>query len=372
MGTVDIVPGVSGSTVAVLLGIYERFIAALKNINKDLIVALFRPFAHKFDESSCKACSKACKDADLPWLITLFAGLATAFIVASMIIPSLMAAYPQQMRGLFLGLVLGSIITPIRQIKRFAIKNFLIIAIFAVLFFILLSHHYSAPIAIQQVTLSQASTIPELCLTTPCALQPDQIAAMPENAMPPEFNPVSDTIAAGQTFSLPTLPYLFCIFAGFVAICAMLLPGISGSFVLLTMDCYYGMLNAIKGFLHGLAHGNFLATHLLYVVCFGLGAILGVVLFSRALTWLFKHHHDMTLSAIIGILFGCLVAIWPFKNIDSLGLSHNFLPDLSTPALWPTIIATICGLAIVIAIVIVQTRLGKNDGEQPLNHGDQS
>ena len=70
MGTVDIVPGVSGSTVAVLLGIYERFIAALKNINKDLLAAIFRPFAHKFDADSRKSCVKACKDADLPfWLV---------------------------------------------------------------------------------------------------------------------------------------------------------------------------------------------------------------------------------------------------------------------------------------------------------------
>ena len=363
MGTVDIVPGVSGSTVAVLLGIYERFIAALKNINKDLIVAIFRPFAHKFDKESRESCTKACQNADLPWLLTLLAGLATAFVAASLVIPTLMAHFPQQMRGVFFGLVIGSIITPVRQITRHKILNFVVTACFAAVFFVLLMQQFTPPMSIEEVTLSHPATISELCTTTPCALAPGDIAAMSENAavLPANFQPVTSQIPAGTTVYLPSLPYLFCILAGFVAICAMLLPGISGSFVLLIIGCYFFMLNTGKGFFHGLAHGTFLGGHLLYVACFGLGAIIGIALFSRVLTWFFKHHHDLTLSAIIGILIGCLVAIWPFKMTDESGQLHNFLPDLSTPDLWPTLVALICGLGVVIATVVIQQRLDKNE-----------
>ena len=358
MGTVDIVPGVSGSTVAVLLGIYERFIAALKNINKDLIVALFRPFSHKFDKESRELCAKACKNADLPWLLNLFAGLATAFVVASFVIPTLMDHFPQQMRGVFFGLVLGSIVTPWRQITKRRLLNFVVTACFATLFFVLLLQQFTPPMVLNEISVSQPATLQDLCKTTACALSPKEIASMPENAsvLPAEFMPVSTPVPAGTTVFLPSLPYLFCILAGFVAICAMLLPGISGSFVLLIMGSYYFMLNTGKGFFHGLSHGTFLGGHLLYVACFALGAVLGVVLFSRALTWLFKNHHDLTLSAIIGILLGCLVAIWPFKMVDENDVSHNFLPDLSTPALWPTLVAFICGLGIVVGTLWVQHR----------------
>ena len=95
MGTVDIVPGVSGSTVAVLLGIYERFITALKNVNLALIRSFLSMFAAKFSKESRDAFKTACREADLPWLLTLLAGLATAFVVASLVIPRLMELFPQ-------------------------------------------------------------------------------------------------------------------------------------------------------------------------------------------------------------------------------------------------------------------------------------
>ena len=360
MGTVDIVPGVSGSTVAVLLNIYERFIAALKNINKDLIVALLRPFAHKFDKESRQACKEACVRADLPWLINLLLGLFCAFIVASFVIPWLMMQYPSVMRGFFFGLVLGSVITPMRQVSRWRIPHFITIAVFAACFFVVLGQQINPPAELVSITTSEPTTLKELCASFPCLVTPAEIQAMSQNAAIQHLaDPVAGTIDAGTTLFLPRPYYLFCFLAGFIAICAMLLPGISGSFVLLILGCYFFMLNTGKSFMHALAHGDFLGSHMLYLGCFVLGALAGIAAFSRALSWLFKHHRDLTLCAIIGILVGCLRGVWPYRVLDEAGAQINVLQTFETPHLWTTLVAMICALTVVVFTVVIQTKANK-------------
>ena len=357
MGTVDIVPGVSGSTVAVLLNIYERFIAALKNINKDLIVALFRPFAHKFDKESRQACKDACIAADLPWLVNLLLGLFCAFIAASFVIPWLMMTFPSVMRGFFFGLVLGSVITPLRQVCQWRVQHFLTIALFAACFFVLLGQQLNPPAELVAVTTAEPTTLKQLCSTFPCLVTPAEIQALPQNAAIQHLSdPVLGTIDAGTSLFLPRPYYLFCFLAGFIAICAMLLPGISGSFVLLILGCYFFMLNTGKSFMHAMAHGDFLVSHMLYLGCFVLGALAGIAAFSRALSWLFKHHRDLTLCAIVGILVGCLRGVWPYRILDEAGSQINVLPTLDTPHLWTTLVAMLCALGIVVATVVIQSK----------------
>lgn len=364
MGTVDIVPGVSGSTVAVLLGIYERFITSLRNIDTKLIKAVCSPFVNKFNAESRAAAVKAAKNADMPWLLTLLSGLAAAFVTASFVIPSLMDKFPEIMRGVFFGLVLGSVITPIRSIKNWRLSNFVVTAVFAAIFFILLGQHLTAPFSLSE-TISQGSTLNAVCLETPCFTSPDEVLAMPENeALRAAVSSPQDIIPAGTVLTVPT-PYIaYCILAGFCAICAMLLPGISGSFILLVLGCYYFMLNTGKGFLSGLAQGHFYGHHLLYLGCFVGGALIGVAAFSRALTWLLHKYRELTLSAIIGILLGCLRAVWPYR--DSLG--NNIAPNLSENLFFPTLTAIVCGLAIVVFTVVIQSRLeAKNKSETTEN-----
>lgn len=361
MGTVDIVPGVSGSTVAVLLGIYERFIAALKNINIKLLKALLKPFVHRFDKQSRSELISTAKEADLPWLLTLAAGLATAFVVASFVIPILMSRFPEIMRGIFFGLVLGSIITPIRTVKKWKLPNFLIIAFFAAGFFFLLGQQITAPSQIASYTALEGDTLESICLQAPCFNAPDEVLKMPENeALLRTVSTPADTIPAGFELTVPKPFALYCFIAGFFAICAMLLPGISGSFTLLILGCYYFMLNTGKGLLTGIAHGQLYTTHALYLACFAGGAIIGIALFSRSLSWLLKKYPDYTLSAIIGILLGCLRAVWPYRIISD-GTSQNIFPDTTTPLLWPTLLAIVCGLTVVAFTVIVQTKLSKNN-----------
>lgn len=370
MGTVDIVPGVSGSTVAVLLGIYERFIGALKNINWALIKGLLAPFAHKFNAESRQKALEAAKAADLPWLFTLLAGLATAFVIASIVIPALMERFPEIMRGIFFGLVLGSVITPIRNIgKSFKIRHLGMIALCAVVFFFILGQHLSPPTQSITLVTQGGETFEQLCRNAPCLNAPADVLALEANAAAQAATataavPAEAVLPAGLAVTLQTPYFLFCLAAGFLAICAMLLPGISGSFVLLILGAYYFMLNTGKGFLTELLQGHFLGTHLLYLCCFVFGALAGVILFSRAFTWLLNKYRTMTLAAIIGILLGCLRAVWPYRITAEDGSTVNILPTLETPLLWPTSIAIVAGLAIVVCTVIVQIRLqSKSDTE---------
>ncbi len=366
MGTVDIVPGVSGSTVAVLLGIYERFIGALKNINLALIKGLLSPFANKFSPESRQKAIDAAKNADLPWLLILLAGLATAFVIASIAIPALMERFPEIMRGVFFGLVLGSIITPVRDIgKSFKPKHIVMIAACAVLCFFVLGMQVSPPTQAITVVTQGGETFEQLCRNAPCLNAPADVLALEINAAAQTATatapmPAAAPLPAGISVTLQTPYFLFCIAAGFLAICAMLLPGISGSFILLILGAYYFMLNTGKGFLAGLAQGTFLGSHLLYICCFAFGALAGIAVFSRVFTWLLKKYHHMTLAAIIGILLGCLRAVWPYRISGADGTSMNIWPGFDTPLLWQTSVAILAGLAIVVITVIIQVKLDKN------------
>lgn len=114
------------------------------------------------------------------------------------------------------------------------------------------------------------------------------------------------------------------------------------------------MLHTGKSFLHGLSQGIVYPSHLLYMICFGVGAILGIVLFSRALTYLLKSYRDATLCAIIGILVGCLRAIWPFKSFEG-GYQVNVLPSQVGDVV-PVAIACAVGLGVVVATFVVQSK----------------
>lgn len=355
MGTIDIVPGVSGSTMAVLLGIYERFIAALKNIDLTFFKAIVSPFVHKFSKESRQAAAKVVREADFLWLLNLLLGLATAFVLASFIIPLLMEKYPVVMRGLFFGLVLGSIITPIRSLRTLDWKLFGIIGISAVVCFFVLGQHFQAPVAVTSIVSDGTKSLAQICMEAPCFYTPHDSLMLVENeALRSLVASPDEIVPAGVQLHVQTPYLLYCCAAGFIGICAMLMPGISGSFILLVMGCYYFMLNTGKGFLHALFQGQFLPMNLLYLLGFVVGALAGIAVFSRVLTWLLQHHHKGTLAVIIGVLLGCLRAIWPFKDTVN-GVQINTYPTLDI-SLFPVLIAAACGIGLVVLILYIQSK----------------
>lgn len=228
MGLADIIPGVSGGTMALITGIYERLIFGIKNIGLKFVY-----FALKGDFKSAKQDLQAI---DFPFFIPLLAGIALSFLLFSRVIDFLLDFYPLPMFAFFFGLILASAKIVFKRIKT---KQY------SIYFWILIGFLFSFAFTF--------------------------------------LNPVQ------ANHSMPVV-----FFSGMIAICAMLLPGISGAFILLFLGQYEFLLNA----LHSL---NFLV-----IALFGLGALIGLALFSRLLAFLLKRNESAVLAVLTGLMLGAL------------------------------------------------------------------
>jgi len=287
MGASDVVPGVSGGTIAFISGIYERLLQAIKSINpgnlKLLIKGQFRDFWQKIDGT---------------FLCCLFAGIAVSFLSLAKLITYLIEVHPVLVWSFFFGLVLASTIFIGREVK-WSVKTVLFFIVFAVISFIITS---------------------------------------PTNA------PLSTDSA-----------YWYIFLCGMIAICAMILPGISGSFILVLLGQYVFILQSLT------------ELNIPVIAVFGLGAVIGIVSFANVLTWLFKNYKMLTLSALTGFMFGSLNKIWPWKltletYTDRHGelkplIQQNILPNNADSSLLLSIVLIIIGLALIFTIEIVSKKM---------------
>lgn len=249
MGAADVVPGVSGGTMALILGIYPRFIGALSRIDVQLVkeVALF-PL-----KRDTQALLAALRRADVFFLLALGLGIGVAFVSLARVIPWLITNFPAQMNGFFFGMILASIVIPYKIMQRrgpFEGLAFVAAAAFAY------------------------------------------------------------WVTGLELLNLPaSLPFLYA--CGAIAISAMLLPGLSGSFLLLILGQYEYMLRALKD-LTTFSPPQMVAA-LPVVLVFGAGMATGLLGFSRFLRWLLARFPNPTMAALIGLMVGSLRKIWPFK-----------------------------------------------------------
>ena len=246
IGSVDVIPGISGGTVALMLGIYEKIIDSIFNLEFGII-----NFILQKKEKSLEHFKK------LNWkfIICLTLGIITALFFGANLISALLEKWPNELKSLFLGLILGTIIVPWVQIKK---KNFLIYAILLIsiaLTFLVFSTSYST------------KTNPQL---------------------------------------------LLIVVAGLLSVSAMILPGISGAFILLLLGMYKVTLDAVK-------NGNFT-----YLIFFFLGGITGLIILIPILKWLLKKSRDKILIILVGLMLGSSINLWPWKTD-----TNNFpkLPD---------------------------------------------
>lgn len=278
MGSADVVPGVSGGTVALILGIYPRFIRALTLANLDLLRRLLRRDL------------RALVEHDQLFLLGLGAGIATAFLSLARIIPSLLQRHPAEMNGLFFGLILGSLVVPIRLIADERPSTGRRVALFS---------------------LGAVSAVSAYALT-----------------------------GLGILDVSPSLPFLFV--CGAVAISAMLLPGVSGSFILLVLGQYEHLLDAIH------------RRDLLVIAVFGAGMVTGLLSFSRLLRNLLSRHPAPTLAVLAGLMAGSLRKIWPFR-IDLGVLEVGEKSIAQSEAVWPLAPSYHGPLALPLALLLFGT-----------------
>lgn len=283
MGAADIVPGVSGGTVALVLGIYERLLDNVRRCAKAVGSLV------KFNIAGVK---QNLFDVEWGFLIPLVAGVGVALVSLASLIEGLLETRAEEMAGLFLGLVGGSIVVAWTLLRDRSSRELAIMLVVGAITFFLLGF---------------------------------------------QSGPVSD----------PPLPVFFG--AGAIAICAMILPGISGSFLLLMMGMYASVLGA--------AHDRG-SEDLVNLAVFFAGAVVGIALFSTALGWVLDNYHDQLLAGLIGLMIGSFRVLWPWpygvgiiSDVEGESISGTGLgwPDTAGDLIAPTALAVVA-FAIVVAV----------------------
>jgi uncharacterized membrane protein len=370
IGTADVIPGVSGGTIALIVGIYTRLVDAVRSLNLAWLPAALRLVASGFRAPAARARTAAhWRRMDATWLSHLMAGVLLAFAIGTIVLPKLLQQYPTEMRGLFFGLIAASLVVPARLILRdepdaaekprrelgaaswTGIGACLIAA--AVGAYALLGASADPPQTAREVVVKagpaptlEAVVRENLSLQTPQELfrslpiadrrrladaNPDiPVAVTPQPRLAgekPHHTPYDDLrVPAGTTLTIASPPIWVVFVAGLVAICAMILPGISGSFILLMGGMYYFVVgSAARGFLHGLKSGRLLVDHIIVLGVFAVGCVVGLVVFSRLLSWMLHHLRRPLLAALAGLMLGSLRLLWPYKAGSAA--SGNTAPD---------------------------------------------
>jgi putative membrane protein len=285
MGAADVVPGVSGGTMAFILGIYDELLEAINAVDMTFIR---RILTFKWREAF----------EDFPWkfLLAVFLGIMTAVLTLAAALHWALEEYPVYVWSFFFGLILASIF-----IVRKRVGNWNVINIVAAL----------------------AATVGAYVLVG---------------------------LTPSETPHTPLLLFL----SGAFAICAMILPGISGAFILVLLGKYAFVLGAVKNF--------DIATMALVAA----GAIAGLLLFVRLLRWLLKTNHDLVVAILTGFMLGSLRKVWPWKTFESLSETFvretNFIPTaLSSEVL----IAIFIMLAGITGIILVEKFANRQENINP-------
>ena len=256
MGGADVIPGVSGGTIAFITGIYDEFVGSIASINMEAVRLLLRGRFKDF-----------WKHINGSFLLALIAGIGISVLSLAGLMQYLLESHPIQTWAFFFGLIVASSIFILRGISGWKLREMLLVIGGVVL-------------GVKVCTLSPTQT-------------PDAL--------------------------------WFIFLSGAIAFCAMILPGISGSFILLILGKY----EYIMGVITGLFSGNF-ASNFLILCVFLVGAVVGILGFSKFLHWLLARWHKETLIVLAGFIIGSLVKVWPWSNGEAIVTSQ--FPELATLA----------------------------------------
>jgi putative membrane protein len=271
MGTADIIPGVSGGTIALITGIYERLVHAISSIDLR--------FISRFIKRDFDGAKKNIRNIDFQLFIPLLIGIALAIILMSRVMDYFLQNFEASTYAFFFGLILASAVLLYPKIEGLSLKILLFSAAGFLFGFFLAG---------------------------------------------------LDPLQTGDSLSIP-LPIVFL--SGMIAICAMILPGISGAFILLFLGMYDYMIDVLKNF------------QFLEIFIFIIGALIGILAFSRVLNYILRKYKSYTLAFLIGLMLGALRLL--YENIES-----------SIDSIWPVVISGLLGFFIILVSIELRKRVG--------------
>lgn len=294
MGMADVVPGVSGGTIAFISGIYGELIESIKSFNPTALKLLgklkFREFWRHINGS---------------FLFSVLLGIGIAIFSLARLMTYLLQYHPIEIWSFFFGLIVASAAFVARDIQKWNLTSLLGLLIGAALAF--------------WITVASPTQTPD--------------------------------------------DWWFIMLSGAIAICAMILPGISGAFILLLLGKYQYILQAVSEFRLGI------------ILLFVTGAVAGIISFSHLLSWLLRKHHDLTISLLMGFMIGSLNKVWPWKAVvetytDTEGVVHPLVEQNITPGhfeaigqtgahLWQAISLALVGFFLIYVIEFIGKRVAQ-------------
>lgn len=255
MGAADVVPGVSGGTVAFIVGIYEELIDSIKSINTKALALFFKGNFAEFWTT-----------VNGSFLLSIVSGIGISVFSLAKIITFLLTTYPILIWSFFFGLVLSSTYFVSKEIKAWSLSRYIAFALGSLIAFY-------------------------ITVATPAETPTD---------------------------------LWFIFLCGAIAICAMILPGISGSFILVLLGKYFYIMEAVKSF------------NIPIILTFIAGASIGIISFSNILSYLLKRFHDITIAVLGGFMLGSLNKVWPWKEvIETYTDSHGVVKPLIENNIFP-------------------------------------
>ena len=286
MGAADVVPGVSGGTIAFITGIYEELVDSIKSINLEALKLLFTGRWKSF-----------WKHVNGSFLLAVFGGIFISVLSLARILEHLLDNHPILVWSFFFGLIIASAYVVSMKIKKWEYAYVVaLVSGIGVAFYIT---------SVTPTTTTEASW--------------------------------------------------FVVLSGGLASCAMILPGISGSFILLLLGKYEFALQAVN------------ERMILDLLLLGSGAVVGLILFSNLLSWLLKHFHDATIAVLVGFMIGSLNKIWPWKEtlqtiivdgeVKPL-IEKNIIPAFAEPAdmVWMALIMAVLGIGLILLLEVVLSK----------------
>lgn len=263
MGFAEVIPGVSGGTIAFITGIYERLLNAIKEIDLKALKMFFKGefllFWKKIDGS---------------FLLTLFSGMVLGLLSGVFIITYLIKNHIEPLWGFFFGLILASVLFIGKQVRNWNISKVLLLILGIAIAYFLVAMH-----------------------------------------------PLQGSRA-----------YWYVFISGLIAISALIMPGISGSFMLLILGMYTVIIPEVKNLLI-----NKELNSLIIIIVFGFGMLTGLFTFARVMSWAFKNYHQKTLVLLTGFMIGSLYKIWPWRlpelwlNKEDGNIYNSISEFISTP-----------------------------------------
>ncbi|MEE2947797.1 MAG: DUF368 domain-containing protein [Verrucomicrobiota bacterium] len=322
IGVANIIPGVSGGSMALALGIYERLIVAVGNVAPSTLSAVFG--VATFQDGAGERFQAEWRRIDGSFLTWIAAGGAVAVVVFSEVMVWLIEQWHDPTYGFFCGLILVSIWIPLKMIRRFGAVQGL-----------------SALAALGLVLVLTFSVDSEQQLDDANRKLEMKRAGM-QQATAMEVTQASSPLGQADAGRMA-----FLVLCGAIAISAMVLPGVSGSFILILMGVYFDVLQAVND------------RDLVIIGLFAIGCVLGLLLFTRLLKRLLATFHDATIAFLTGLMIGSLAGLWPFRDFETVGdVNVGFervdfgwiIPAIDANTLW-TVVAFFIGSGLVIAFI---------------------